>query len=1111
MSRFGFSAVLLSALLTGAMPIADGFCADEKPTSAASTANGALPPSSPLPKGTGRFEFDLDGTPLEVFTFKPAGYDGQRMIFVMHGVNRNADEYRDHAQAMGSRFNALIIAPRFDVERFPTSKYQFGGIIAADKSPAPAESWTYNFIPKLAHAVRKIEARSEMPYWIIGHSAGGQFVARMAAFIDTGAERLVAANPGSQLFPTRELPFGYGFGDLPVELADDATLKRYLASPLTIYLGTADNKPDRYFDQREAAMKQGDGRWQRGHACFKLAQQVAQKKGWPCNWRLVEAANVPHHHELMFDHEQCGVALFGNAKAADTSATNAADASSGSRYRPAPQAIADVLNAPPTPSVSLSPTREFLLLVERASHPPIADLAAPMLKLAGLRINPETNGPHLAPRSTGLILQTVENDSQRRIELPAAAQIGFPSWSPDGKHIGFSVTVENGIELWVAEVKTAKARRIDGVTLNDAYGNSMQWMPDSRSLLVQTVVAGRGQAPAPRRAPLGPTVEESAGRAGPVRTYQDLLQNSYDEELFDYYCSSQIRIVDVERATARQIGEPGLYASVESSPDGLHLLVERTLRPYSYLLPAGRFPSDVAVWDLNGQVEHKLASHPLQDRIPIDGVPTGPRSPNWRPTESATLVWAEALDGGDPRTKAAHRDRVLTLAAPFDRDPAELAKVEHRFAGVSWGAKNGLAFLRDYDRERRWIRTVQIDADDSTQPPQLIWERSINDQYGDPGSPVQRPLANGRDVMWQHGDAIFLEGNGATPHGDRPFLDRFDLTTRKSERLFVCDDASYESVVALLSDDASRFITRHESPSEAPNYFVRGSDAARKKLTDFRDPMPQLRKITKQLVTYQREDGVPLSFTLYLPPDHKPGQKLPTLVWAYPREFNDAATAGQVSGSTNRFTSIGGTSHLFLLTQGYAVLDAATMPVVGNPAVANDTFVEQIVASARAAIDKADELGVIDRNRVGVGGHSYGAFMTANLLAHSDLFRAGVARSGAYNRTLTPFGFQNERRTFWEAPDIYFKMSPFMAADKINEPILLIHGEDDNNPGTFPIQSERLYQAIRGNGGTVRYVTLPHESHGYSARESVEHTLWEMVNWFDRHVKSASPIPELAE
>ncbi len=772
-------------------------------------------------------------------------------------------------------------------------------------------------------------------------------------------------------------------------------------------------------------------------------------------------------------------------------------------YQRPPKEITDVLDAQPTPGVSLSPTREFILLIERSSYPPIEDLAAPMLKLAGMRINPLTNGPHLAPRSTGFVLQSIGTGEQQRIKVPEGANLGFQGWSPDGKNIAFTVTTPNAIELWVASIHDVVAKKCSDVVINGAYGVPVQWLPDSSGLLVQSVVKNRGAAPLQPRAPKGPTIEESSGNSGPVRTYQDLLQNSHDEDLFAYYCSSELRRIDLSTMTSQPVGSPGLFSNVDVSPDGQHLLVSRVQRPYSYLFPASRFPRKVEVWSSDGLLEYVVADLPLEDRIPIEGVPVGPRSAGWKPTQPATLVWFEALDGGDPRQKAEYRDRVVTLAAPFGDVPTEMARTEQRCTGVMWGERDGLAFIGDYDRDRRWGRTFQINSDDPSVAASLVWERSVNDRYADPGTPMTRPLANGRRVMWQHQNSLFLEGTGATPQGDRPFLDQFDLTTRKTKRLFACDDSSYQYVVALLADDGSRFITQHETTTIPPNYFLNGPDNERRALTNFPDPMPQLRGIHKELVTYERKDGVPLSFRLYLPPNHQPGIPLPTIVWAYPREFNDASTAGQVSGSTNRFTTIGGISHLFLLTQGYAILDEATMPVVGAPEVANDTFIQQVVDSAQAAIDKAVEMGVTDRNRVGVGGHSYGAFMTANLLAHSDLFKTGVARSGAYNRTLTPFGFQNERRTFWEAPHIYMSMSPFAAADKIKTPILLIHGEADNNPGTFPIQSERLYHAIRGNGGTVRYVTLPHESHGYAARESVEHTLWEMVTWFDRYVKQA--------
>jgi dipeptidyl aminopeptidase/acylaminoacyl peptidase len=757
------------------------------------------------------------------------------------------------------------------------------------------------------------------------------------------------------------------------------------------------------------------------------------------------------------------------------------------------------------------------LVLDRLANPPIADLAQPMLRLAGIRINPATNGRHHPPRLIGLHIVNVADGKQQDIKLPQNAYLSFPDWSPDGQHFAFTHTGANGIELWLGDAATASAHRIGSFRINPIVGDEFQWMPDGQTILAQIVPQDRGNPPAESRVPDGPIIQESDGKKAPAATYEDLLQSPHDEELFDYYTTSQLVLVDTRNGHVTSVGKPAIFSRVESSPDGTHILVSRIHRPYSYLLPFNDFPKDVEVWDRSGKLEFKLASLPLAEHVPIEGVLTGPRDYEWIPTQPATLVWAEALDGGDPRTKVPYHDRLLMLASPFKDQPTELAKIEQRYVfggggiglgfrgarGIEWGEKS-IGLVHDYDRSRRWTRTFQIDASQPGQPPKLIWERSVRDRYGDPGTPVMRVLANGRRIMQQNGNSIFLIGNGASPKGELPFLDRFDLQSHQSQRLFQSAEGSYEAVIALLADDGSRFITRHESPTEPPNFFVRSAGSSETRaLTHFPDPAPQLRGITKQLVTYKRADGVPLSFTLYLPANYKKGERLPTIVWAYPLEFSDASTAGQVAGSPNRFTTIGGISQLFLVTQGYAVLDDATMPVIGDPDTMNNTYVEQIVASAKAAIDKAVEMGVADRDRIGVGGHSYGAFMTANLLAHSDLFRAGVARSGAYNRTLTPFGFQSERRTLWEAPEMYIKVSPFMHADKIKHPILLIHGMADDNSGTFPIQSERLYQAIKGNGGIVRYVQLPYEAHGYLARESTEHTLYEMVSWFDKWVKNA--------
>jgi dipeptidyl aminopeptidase/acylaminoacyl peptidase len=802
-------------------------------------------------------------------------------------------------------------------------------------------------------------------------------------------------------------------------------------------------------------------------------------------------------------------------------------------YQKAPQPISDILSARPTPLVQLSPNGKWLLAVDRLANPPVADLAQPMLRIAGLRINPATNGRHHPPRLTTLSLVEIATGKTRKVTgLPANPYLGLPDWSPDGTKFAFTNTVPDGIDLWTGNVETAKVEKLEGFKISAIMGDPVQWMPDGKALLVQTVPATRGNPPAEPKTPDGPIIQESDGKKAPVRTYEDLLENAHDEDLFDYYAAAQLTRVSfphvghlgpirasIDVNGASRIGKPGIFSRVEPSPDGKHLLVSRIHRPYSYLSPESEFPREVEIWDLSGKVEYKIASLPLAEHVPTEGVLTGPRDYQWVPTQPATLVWAEALDGGDPKTKAEFRDKLMLLRAPFSYQPQELARFEQRFvpAGGGFGAgrgtaiewtENGLGLAHDYNRDRRWQRTFLLDIAKPGTQPTLIWERSIRDRYRDPGTPLTRTLPNGKRVLRQQGNAIFLVGAGATPKGEFPFLDRFDLMTRKSERIFQCQEGHYEVPFALLSDDGSSFLTRHESPTEPPNYFIRTAGSADKKaLTNFPDPAPQLHGITKQLVTYKRADGVQLSFTLYLPANYKQGERLPTIVWAYPLEFNDADTAGQVSGSQYRFTTITGISQLFLVTQGYAILDNATMPVIGDPETMNNTYVEQIVASAKAAIDKAVEMGVTDRERVGVGGHSYGAFMTANLLAHSDLFRAGVARSGAYNRTLTPFGFQSERRTIWEAPEMYIKVSPFMHADKIKHPILLIHGMADDNSGTFPIQSERMYQAIKGNGGIVRYVQLPYEAHGYLGRESTEHTLWEMVTWFDKWVKNAMPEP----
>ena len=781
------------------------------------------------------------------------------------------------------------------------------------------------------------------------------------------------------------------------------------------------------------------------------------------------------------------------------------------RYQQPPQPIAAILDSQPSPTPSLSPDRETLALFDRANLPPIAELAEPMLRLAGYRINPRNNGPANSRISwlTGLSLQDVDDGSVRRVPLPDGARFTSPSWSPNGKSLAFLVDESEGMSLYVVSTEGGDARRLTEARVNAATGQAYDWLPDGSGLLVRMTPPNRREAPDVTAAPEGPIVEETAGRAAPVRTYQDLLGNPGDEALFDHYFTSQLAVVTLDGRT-RNVGGPGVILGASVSPDGRYVLQTRAKRPYSYVVPASLFASEVFVTDLSGRLVHQVADLPVRDNVPtpFDAVPLGPRSVQWRADADATLVWVEAQDGGDPRTPAEVRDRVLTLAAPFTGAPIPLIDLKERYAGVTWGdADTAVVTSRWFNtrHETRWI----VDPSNPGQGRMLL-ERNYQDRYGDPGTPVTEPNARGRNVIrFAEDGRIVMAGQGATREGEYPFIALMDPATAQSEIVWRSAPGEYETVIGFLDATGRAVVTRRESPTAPPNVFVRSLDGGSPlALTDFPDPAPQLAGVTRELITYERADGVMLSGTLYLPAGYDKDRDgpLPLVMWAYPAEFTDAAVAGQVVDTANRFVRPGGSSHLFLLTQGYAVLDDPSMPIVGRDgAEPNDTYVEQLTMSAEAAVKAVVDRGVADPDRIAVGGHSYGAFMTANLLAHTDLFRTGIARSGAYNRTLTPFGFQSEQRTYWEATETYTEMSPFTYADEIEEPILLIHGEADDNSGTFPVQSERFYAALKGHGATVRYVVLPLEAHGYRARESVGHTLWEMVRWLDLHVKNAPP------
>ena len=825
-------------------------------------------------------------------------------------------------------------------------------------------------------------------------------------------------------------------------------------------------------------------------------------------------------------------------------------------YQDPPESIRRILDAPPAATGSVSPDGKWIVIAAREpAVTTIADMAEPTLYLAGRRFHPIASYRVDTVGIRSMRLRPVTGEAAKTVPVPAGGRIaqyawspdgrtiayttvdrslgmgirlfpvgtgteipiqaaglhgklGAPSWSHDGKYVALTEATRNGTALWLVNVSAHTAKRITPYTVNTVTGGC-DWLSKAPQIVCLMNVAGRGAPPPEGQTPAGPIIQESYGRAAPVRTIEYLLKNQHDEALFDYYFTNQITLVTPDGAS-RTVGKPGIHTRADASPDGKWLLVRTVHRPYSYQVALNDFPERIEVWSLDGKVARSITDRPLTDNVSSarDAVAAGIRVASWRPDVPATVFTVEALDGGDPRKQMDKHDRVSLISAPFTSAPQPLMDLEMRYRGITWMYPD-LALVNERTSRTAKQRTWAVNPS-SPASARVLFDRNSEDRYSDPGQFVMvYDFASDRMVPLRAADGhtMYLTGDGASPEGDRPFLDAIDMQNGNKRRIWQNSGDHYEFVASLTDAAGRSFVTRRETPTEPPNFFRReaGSDAVTK-LTELADPAPAFAGVTGKLITYTRADGVKLSATMYLPAGYTPSQgRLPFFFWAYPREFLSAAAASEVRGSPYEFKrpSLPRDRQLLLLAAGYGVLDGPSMPIVAkNGKEPNDSYVEQLVASAKAAIDAIDSLGVGDRNRVAVGGHSYGAFMTANLLAHSTLFRAGVAESGAYNRTLTPFGFQAEPRTFWQAEDIYSTMSPFYYADKIKTPILLIHGVNDDNDGTFPIQSERMYAAIKGNGGTVRYVQLPLEPHGYTSRESLRHVMWETVTWLDRYVKN---------
>tara|TARA_B100000683_G_scaffold153769_1_gene148616 strand:- start:600 stop:3011 length:2412 start_codon:yes stop_codon:yes gene_type:complete len=778
-------------------------------------------------------------------------------------------------------------------------------------------------------------------------------------------------------------------------------------------------------------------------------------------------------------------------------------------YKKPPEVISSMIEADPQPNLSFNNKGDYALVMVRDGYKPIEDLAIEELRIAGTRIDLKRYTSSRMTYYKSFYLIDINTGENINLDYPKDGKFSFFSWSPDETKIAYTNTTEAGVELWVVDLNTKKSKKLSEKYINDILISPFQWFNSGSSLLVS--YRCNSDMPLIKSVPSGPIIQQTNNQNAPSRTYQDLIKNKNDEILFEYYSCVELHKVSINGSDSK-IVDRGMIKDYDISPGQDYLLVKKIKKPFSYLVPYYRFPYEVKTINIDNNIENIIADIPIDEVRPIgfDATRVGIRSVSWRDDKASELYWVEANDNGDPKVEVDGRDIVYTLESPFNGNKNELLRTNLRFSNIRWSTGN-YAFLT----ERLWknrnevISLVDLKARSIDK---VLFDRQYDDIYSNPGTPVYKKNNFNRNIVDIKKNSVYMVGQGGSPEGYKPFLSVLDLKSLKNKILFRSEAPYYETPVKVFTNKINSLVTSRESNSENPNYFLRDlQNGTKRQITFFDNPYKKLEQLKKEVINYKRKDGIDLSAVVYTLNTYESDNegRLPVLIWAYPREYTSKKVASQVRNSPYRFTRINYGSPIFWALRGYAVMASTEMPIVGfDGDQPNDSFREQLIMNAEAAIDKIVDMGIGDRDRVGLGGHSYGAFMTANLLAHSDLFAAGIARSGAYNRTFTPFGFQREERTYWEAPELYNYMSPFMHADKVNEPLLLIHGEEDNNSGTFPVQSIRFFNAIKGHGGTSKLVMLPRESHGYRAKESILHMLYEMDSWLETHVKNKNTKPD---
>jgi len=817
-----------------------------------------------------------------------------------------------------------------------------------------------------------------------------------------------------------------------------------------------------------------------------------------------------------------------------------------------------------------SPDRTHFVRLESEGMPSLASFARPHLNLGGLQIDPAANRARALTTRAATGLELVGIDGRGvQVKLPAGTTVSDPAWSPDGSRIAFLVHSDRATHVYVADVASGRSREVSRTPVLATLTTSLEWLPDGSGLVTVLVPADRGAPPADPKVATGPEVRLSQPGDNQMWTYPTLLQTPHDKALLAYYTTGQLAVLGVDGRSERRIGAPAMIKSFDAGMDGTYFLVTVMTRPFSYLVPVGQFGQKQEIWDASGKVLATLTTTPLDTGIKPDSATRArremePRDPTWRP-DGAGLSFlelaprkAEADSGGarsgvgagaggdsgsdgEANPRGRRGDRVMLWAPPFDSASLHPVYEAHaRMTDVNYTSSPDLVLVTEGSTRQGRPRfapdegegrggkvyAVYLSRPDTTYP---IATYRADDFYGHPGTLLTRgapPRLGGfyapresahQPILAQlssDGGSVFLQGTlySKKPLEDGPqeFIDRVEIETGKKTRVYEGEAGdTYENVVAALDDDATRLVVSRQSATTVPDFYLRDVGSGNlTALTHNTDYAPEITHAPTRVLTVKRLDGIEVQIKVTFPPGYHGETRLPALLWFYPMEYTDQEHYDESNRDYNKnaFPRLGVRSMVYFVELGYAVVEPDA-PIIGDAGEMNDHYVNDLRNDLAAVVDELDRDGDIDRQRLAVGGHSYGAFSTANALVHTPFFKAGIAGDGNYNRTLTPFRFQTERRNLWEDFDLYHAMSPLFFADQLNGALLMYHGLADQNPGTFPIHSKRMFDALNYLGKTAALYYYPYENHG-PATESTILDLWSRwTAWLDLYVKHARVEP----